>query len=87
MTPNCDAAVDPAHFSDIALAGGDSSNPTVIISRSSQEIPLCTKQIVISAGLTQGLFSRPALFQWTLQSMSPIEPNDYKKNLLLYQLN
>jgi len=69
------------------LAGGDSSNPTVIISRSSLEIPLCTRQILLSAGLTQGLFSRPAVFQWSLYYMSPAEPNDFKKNLLLNQLN
>jgi hypothetical protein len=86
-TPLCGAALESAHFTEIALTGGDSSNPQVIISRSLLDVPRCTRELRLSSGLTQGLFSRQALFTWSLNFMSPAEPNDVKKIALLNALN
>ncbi len=40
-SPYCDTALNDAHFTNIALTGGDASNPVVVITKNLNEVPLC----------------------------------------------
>lgn len=86
-TPECDKALDLTQFENIALTGGDTSNPVVIIARTVYNVPVCTDSLRISSGLSSGLFGRPATFFWSMVSMTPTDVTNTKQTKLLAFLN
>ncbi len=51
FTPECMNPIDNTQFTNIALTGGDSLPPVVIITKPVAEIPLCAQSIQLSAGM------------------------------------